>query len=82
MEKYQFIECDTCRAKAGSPELCYGCLKNRLTIQKMKRELLEDFLYEILNKPWYESDDTIHPKGKVNREWIEKVARDMGLTIE
>jgi hypothetical protein len=25
----EFFECDTCRAKPGSPILCNGCLKNR-----------------------------------------------------
>lgn len=25
----EFVECDTCRAKPGSPFLCRGCLHNR-----------------------------------------------------
>jgi len=28
----EFIECDACREKSGSPVLCDGCLKNRSTI--------------------------------------------------
>lgn len=32
-----FKECDTCRAKPGSPELCSGCLHNRDLIQKLKK---------------------------------------------
>jgi hypothetical protein len=27
-----FLECDTCRAKPGSPTLCRGCLRNRTMI--------------------------------------------------
>jgi len=27
-----FVECDTCRAKPGSPTLCRGCLRNRAVI--------------------------------------------------
>ncbi|MEN6379238.1 MAG: hypothetical protein ABFD15_06640 [Methanofastidiosum sp.] len=39
-KKLEFIECDTCRAKAGTPTLCQGCISNRATITKLK-ELLE-----------------------------------------
>lgn len=28
----EFVECDTCRAKVGTPTLCYGCFENRKTI--------------------------------------------------
>lgn len=35
----EFMECDTCRAKAGSPILCKGCLHNRDVIQKLGAEL-------------------------------------------
>ena len=28
-----FMECDTCRAKAGSPTLCNGCLHNRTALE-------------------------------------------------
>lgn len=31
----QFIECDTCRAKPGSPTLCAGCLNNRRVIEEL-----------------------------------------------
>lgn len=30
----KFMECDSCRAKAGSPHLCKGCLHNRDLIQR------------------------------------------------
>jgi hypothetical protein len=37
-----FMECDTCRAKSGSPTLCRGCLWNRqlieLLIEALKTE--------------------------------------------
>ncbi len=32
----QFTECDTCRAKLGSPILCSGCLANRAAIEAIK----------------------------------------------
>lgn len=42
----EFIECDTCRAKPGSPPLCSGCLKNRATIyayeKAAKNKTIED----------------------------------------
>ncbi len=33
----QFLECDTCRAKPGSPQLCNGCLHNRTLIGKLQK---------------------------------------------
>lgn len=32
-----FMECDTCRAKPGTPVLCSGCLHNRAAIGNLKR---------------------------------------------
>lgn len=34
----KFMECDTCRAKPGSPELCKGCLHNRKLINKLNNQ--------------------------------------------
>lgn len=31
----EFAECDSCRAKPGSPTLCHGCLRNRAVIEAM-----------------------------------------------
>ena len=31
----KFLECDSCRIKAGSPILCRGCLHNRALIEKL-----------------------------------------------
>jgi hypothetical protein len=33
----RFMECDTCRAKSGSPTLCAGCLHNREVIEGYRR---------------------------------------------
>ena len=33
--KTEFVECDTCKAKPGSPYLCSGCLKNRQIIHAL-----------------------------------------------
>jgi hypothetical protein len=35
MTNEQFMECDTCRAKPGSPTLCGGCLHNRRVIEAL-----------------------------------------------
>jgi hypothetical protein len=36
VETTEFMECDTCRAKPGSPILCHGCLHNRAVINKLR----------------------------------------------
>lgn len=36
---WEFVECASCAAKAGSPILCYGCLRNRNTIEELKEHL-------------------------------------------
>ena len=36
-----FMECDTCRAKPGSPQLCAGCIHNRRMIGNLKSALAE-----------------------------------------
>lgn len=33
----EFIECDSCKAKPGTPTLCAGCLHNRAVIGKLLR---------------------------------------------
>lgn len=33
----EFVECDSCRAKSGSPTLCRGCLHNREVIESFGR---------------------------------------------
>jgi hypothetical protein len=35
-QKSGFVECDSCRAKSGSPDLCSGCLSNRHLISQLK----------------------------------------------
>ena len=37
--EYEFVECDVCRTKLGSPILCSGCLSNRATIEFLKNVL-------------------------------------------
>ena len=34
-----FVECDTCGAKSGTPKLCEGCLANRNLIEKLTNAL-------------------------------------------
>jgi hypothetical protein len=35
----EFMECDTCRRKHGSPTLCSGCLHNRSHILRLQTAL-------------------------------------------
>lgn len=39
----RFQECDTCRAKPGSPYLCEGCLNNRTLIDRFQQNPIELF---------------------------------------
>ena len=36
-EKLEFMECDSCRVKPGSPPLCAGCLHNREVIENLRK---------------------------------------------
>lgn len=38
MMMHDFIECDTCRSKPGSPVLCAGCLHNRTVIAALREQ--------------------------------------------
>lgn len=35
----EFMECDVCRSKPGSPTLCSGCVRNRGVIARLKRSV-------------------------------------------
>lgn len=41
MMEAQFMACDTCGAKSGSPTLCRGCLHNRSLIEELLKCLRE-----------------------------------------
>jgi hypothetical protein len=48
----EFMECDTCRAKPGSPTLCHGCLHNRDVISQYRRaSLTRSFLDANVDRP-------------------------------
>jgi hypothetical protein len=38
-KKLEFIECDSCRVKPGSPLLCESCLNNRNVISELKDQI-------------------------------------------
>ena len=44
----EFVECDTCRAKPGSPRLCDGCLSNRKVIGDLREAL--KFIFDTSTK--------------------------------
>lgn len=52
--KTGFIECDTCRAKPGSPALCAGCLHNRRVISTFHHEYnnLKKMIEDIPGQSW------------------------------
>lgn len=37
LPQLDFMECDSCRAKPGTPPLCRGCFHNRELISSLKR---------------------------------------------
>jgi len=39
-ENNEFMECDICRQKPGSPYLCIGCLHNRKVINRLTKKHL------------------------------------------
>jgi hypothetical protein len=47
-----FVECDTCRAKPGTPQLCRGCLINRATIEAAmtRQQRVADRLSSVLSE--------------------------------
>lgn len=51
---FEFVECDTCVQKPGSPPLCNGCLLNRATIERLKT-LLKDRAKTPKKSLWYGS---------------------------
>lgn len=40
-ERFEFVECDACAAKPGSPSLCAGCLANRHVVSNLREALRE-----------------------------------------
>ena len=40
--KEEFMECDTCRAKPGTPILCRGCLHNRSAMMEASKSQWQD----------------------------------------
>lgn len=61
-----FVECDSCRAKPGSPTLCYGCLNNRDLINRRQSKPAQHT--ESWEKTWREL-----PYGKILKKegWSE-----------
>jgi hypothetical protein len=67
-----FMECDTCRAKSGSPALCSGCLANRKTITELEA-VLTDINDRIENSDrWWMDDPT---RGGFDQDAIERVLK-------
>ena len=38
-DRGDFVACDACAAKPGSPSLCAGCLANRYIITMLRKEI-------------------------------------------
>ena len=54
-----FVECAKCRAKAGHPILCRGCIANRDTINKLKNSLLDSIRQRRSQKGKQDGDSKI-----------------------
>ena len=63
-----FMECDTCRAKSGSPILCSGCLHNREIIER-----LHEFYLNVANLTV--SHDVENGKACVYSDKLSKVLK-------
>lgn len=46
-EKAEFEECDTCKVKPGSPDLCQGCVRNRLLIERLSKAEVKKGRWEL-----------------------------------
>ncbi len=72
-ELREFMECDTCRAKAGSPYLCSGCLHNRHAFELLKMEVQkarEEGRAELLKQiEGFELSRAVGKGAKVDNEW-------------
>lgn len=76
-EKEEFIECDTCRAKPGSPTLCKGCLHNRGTISRLtEKEELLDSVYERLPPDQKSSPNELPIEELEFKNWMGSEDRD------
>ena len=45
--KADFMECDACRAKPGTPDLCSGCLYNRELVRNLKEVTIHHFFFRV-----------------------------------
>ncbi len=56
----EFIECDICRVKPGSPTLCSSCLSNRQTISDLRALInspeIKDFIKGVKVEAAYQID--------------------------
>ncbi len=55
VENLEFVECDTCRAKPGSPVLCGGCLRNRFVISALKERIKPNQEVKKFRERYYKS---------------------------
>jgi hypothetical protein len=67
----EFMECDSCRKKPGSPTLCYGCLHNRTLINslRVKKEIETSpstLLHRAFHRAWTAKVGT---EGYNKEEW-------------
>lgn len=69
-ERFEFVECDACASRPGSPSLCAGCLANRHVVGKL-REALREALHE-----W----DGWMP-GSSDAERIAELRRELALLV-
>lgn len=91
MPKFEFMECDTCRAKTGSLALCVGCLHNRQIIEQMEtlekdvstrlKASIDHRINDLLCDTKPDSDDLIVG---INDAWeaVGKAFTEAGVTLK
>ena len=65
----EFVECDTCRAKPGTPLLCSTCFHNRSAISVLTRQLAE-------------AQQKVERLTNADKVWSEQSVKDMNIVIK
>lgn len=84
-EAIEFVECPQCAAKPGTPALCTSCLRNRHTIDEMKkhrrtgRERVKALLEAIDRSRGVIAEHGAN--GLSTLDNLARLARDVGLTV-
>ncbi len=73
---FEFMECETCRAKPGTPLLCSGCLHNRTVIATLREDCktMRTYTDWLTAKLTEAENKVLHLKGELGErddDWYE-----------